>query len=467
MPSIGATPYDVIVVGAGNAAFAAAISARESGADRVAVLEKADEVSRGGNTRYSGGLFRFAYDDVQQILAVSAEAEKLEGFLEGIELYPASAFREDLHRMTGGRTDPELSELLITNAYDTVKWMVGLGHRLEPALSLGGVVVDGKIKWPKGAVIRIVHEGVGLSESWFQIAESNGIDVLYQHTASELIQNTSGQVTGVRVRTPNGIGEMAADGVVLACGGFEANSAWRGQYLGKPWDHAKVRGTRYNQGDGIRMALEIGALPIGQWTGCHATPIDADAADYGVIEMTDRTNRLSYPYGVMINQLGERFVDEAPDFQFFTYAKYGGVILNQPGGIAYQIFDQKVIHLLEKRYETSQPLVADSLDELIDRLPIDSVTAKKTLAGYNAAAGHGRFNPGILDDLHTKGLTPPKSNWANRLERPPFVCYPCTGGITFTFGGLKINTEAQVLDTGWRPIPGLYCAGEMVGQLVP
>jgi tricarballylate dehydrogenase len=457
--------YDVIVVGAGNAAFAAALSARDNGAQSVAVLEKADKAARGGNTRFSGGLFRFAYDSVDQILAVCPEAKNLDGFMEGIEPYPAAAFRADLDRMTGGRSDKELSEVLISNSYDTVAWMVKLGHHLEPAVSLGGVVVDGKIKWPKGAVIRTVHEGVGLSESWFRIAEQHKVEILYEHGATALIQDDNGRVIGVRVKTPHGIKELMAGGVVLACGGFEANSAMRGQYLGKPWDHAKVRGTRHNQGDGIRMAVEAGALPVGQYTGCHATPISADAPEYGIIELTDKTNRLSYPYGVMINRDGVRFIDEAPDFQFFTYAKYGGVILNQPGGVAYQIFDQKVVHLLEKRYNTSVPITADSLDALIDKLPVNRDIAKQTLRDYNAAAGHGAFNPGILDNMHTKGLQPPKSNWANKLDKPPFVCYPCTGGITFSFGGLKIDTEGRVLDTGWRPIPGLYCAGEMVGNL--
>lgn len=457
--------YDVIVIGAGNAAFAAAVSAREKGAERVLVLEKADEETRGGNTRFSGGLLRFAFDSVDQLLDVAPESKDLEGFLEGVETYPDKAFWDDLLRMTDGRTDRELADVLIGKSYDTVRWMAKLGIPMEPAVSLGGVVVDGKIKWPKGAVIRAVHEGVGLSESWFRIAGEKGIEVRYGCAARALLQDDSGRIAGVRVQTPDGLRELAARSVILAAGGFEANSAWRGQYLGQPWDHAKVRGTRHNQGDGLRMALDIGAMPIGQWTGCHATPINAEAPEYGILKLTDRTNRLSYPFGVMINKEGLRFLDEAEDFQFFTYAKYGGIILKQPGGIAYQIFDQKTVHLLEKRYETSEPIVADSLEALVDKLPVDRETAKKTLADYNAAAGHGNFNPGVLDGMRTEGLALPKSNWAQKLDKPPFVCYPVTGGITFSFGGLKIDAEARVLDSGWRPIPGLYCCGEMVGNI--
>ncbi|HEY8371062.1 MAG TPA: FAD-dependent tricarballylate dehydrogenase TcuA [Thermodesulfobacteriota bacterium] len=457
--------YDVVVVGAGNAALAAAVSAKENGAARVLVLEKAPRETRGGNTHFSGGLLRFAYDSVEQILEVCPSAAKLEGFLEGIETYPASAFREDLMRVTNGRTDPELSAILIGQSYPTIRWMAGLGIEMEPAVSLGGVKVDGKIKWPKGAVIRAVHEGVGLSRSWFAIAESKGIEIRYDSRASRLVQDEAGRICGIEVQGLSGRETIPTRAVVLGCGGFEANQAWRAQYLGRPWDHAKVRGTRHNQGDGLRMALEIGAMPIGQWSGCHATPINAESPPYGVLELTDKTNRLSYPYGVMLNKEGRRFVDEAEDFQFFTYAKFGGIILNQPESVAYQIFDQKVVHLLEGRYSTSEPIVADTLDGLLEKLPIDRATARRTLEEYNAAAGHGTFNPGILDGMCTKGITPPKSNWAQRLDTPPFVCYPVTGGITFSFGGLKIDDQARVLDTGWRPITGLFACGEMVGNI--
>ena len=302
--------FDVIVVGAGNAALAAAVAAREAGAGRVVVLEKASEEHRGGNTRFSGGLLRFAYDSAEQVLEVAPEAKDLEGFLDGIDPYPASAFRSDLRRMTEGRTDADLSEVLIGKSYETVRWMAGLGIAMEPAVSLGGIVVDGKIKWPKGAVIRAVHEGVGLSETWFRIAQEKGVEIRYGHAARSLLQDDSGRVCGVQVASDVGIVELSARSVVLGAGGFEANAAWRGQYLGAPWDHAKVRGTRHNQGDGLRMALEAGALPIGQWTGCHATPIDAAAADYGVLKMTDRTNRLSYPFGVMINRESGAFGPE-------------------------------------------------------------------------------------------------------------------------------------------------------------
>jgi tricarballylate dehydrogenase len=215
----------------------------------------------------------------------------------------------------------------------------------------------------------------------------------------------------------------------------------------------------------LRIALEIGALPWGQWSGCHATPINAEAPAFGDRQLTDKTNRLSYPYGVMINRLGLRFVDEGEDQALFTYAKFGGAILNQPGGVAYQIFDAKVTGLLEPRYATSQPIMAERLDDLVRMLEADHETALGTLNEFNIAAGHGSFNPGERDGMATRGLALRKSNWAQKLDTPPFSAYPVTGGITFSFGGLKINQRAQVLGTDWNPIPGLYTCGEMVGGL--
>jgi len=213
------------------------------------------------------------------------------------------------------------------------------------------------------------------------------------------------------------------------------------------------------------MALEIGAMPWGQWTGCHATPINAEAPAFGDRKLTDKTNRLSYLYGVMLNQRGLRFVDEGEDQALFTYAKFGGAILNQPGGRAWQIFDEKVATLLEPRYATSDPVIAERLDDLIRKLDLDHSTALATMSEFNAAAGEGDFNPGVRDGMVARGLALPKSNWAQKLDTPPFRAYPVTGGITFSFGGLKINERTQVIATNWEPIAGLYACGEMVGGL--
>ena len=361
------------------------------------VLEKAPEELRGGNTHFSGGLLRIRFDRVDEILRLAPQAREISGFIEGIEPYPGEAFRADLQRMTEGHTDPELSEILISNSYETACWMAEQGIRFEPAISLSAVRVGDKIKWSKGAIIRAVNEGVGLSRMWFAAAKRKGVEIRYAAGATRLIQDGSGRVSGVVVRDRGGIHQVTARAVVLGCGGFEANAAWRAQYLGRPWDNARVRGTRYNQGDGLRMALEIGAMPWGQWSGCHATPINAQAPPFGDRKLTDKTNRLSYVYGVMINRAGARFVDEGEDQALFTYAKFGGVILNQPR--AYRLPDLRCqggrparTALRHQRADHGRPPGG-----FVRRLDVDHEAAIRTLAEFNAAAGHGRFNPGERD----------------------------------------------------------------------
>jgi tricarballylate dehydrogenase len=458
--------FDVIVVGAGNAALAAAVSAREQGAGRVLALEKAPEGLRGGNTHYSGGLLRFAYEAAEDLRALVPDAEReVRGFFQDVEPYPRERFWQDLLRVTEGRTDPELGEILVGRSRDTIGWMARQGIVLEPAVSLSAVKVGDRVRWSPGAVLRARHEGVGLSRMWFDIAARRSVEIRYATSALRLLQDRRGRVTGVLAQGPEGIQEITAGAVVLGSGGFEANPEWRARYLGRPWDHARVRGTRYNTGDGLRMALEVGALPHGQWTGCHSTPIDAAAPSYGDRKLTDKTNRLSYPWGVLVNLQGRRFVDEGEDFQFYTYARLGARILTQPGGVAYQLFDAKVTHLLEGRYKTGTPVTAGSLEALVGELPVDREACLATLGAYNAAAGSGSFDPTVKDGLATRGLTPPKSNWAQRLDTPPFTAWAVTGGITFTFGGVRVNERAQVLSTAWEPVPGLYACGEMVGGL--
>ena len=461
--------FDVIVVGAGNAALAAANSAREEGADRVVVLEKAPEAERGGNTYFSGGLLRIAYGESRALEPLLPEVEsRLPGFFDNVEPYTEDDFLADLRRVTAGRADPTLARTVVGNSYETIRWMYeAAGVPMEAAASLSGIRVGNRMKFQKGAIVRARQEGVGLSRRWFARTEENGVEIRYGTGALSLLRDRCGAIAGVVARTPAGVEELSAGAVVLACGGFEANAQWRAQYLGAPWDHAKVRGTAHNQGDGLRMALEAGALPRGQWSGRHSTPISNEWPDFADRKRTDKSNRLSYPFGVMVNRAGRRFVDEGEDLGFYTYAKYGGEILRQPGSLAWQIFDRKTMHLLEPRYRTSDPITADTLEGLLARLEIDDrAEALRTLDAYNeAACDPDGFDPTMLDGLATTGIEPPKSNWALRLDEPPFAAYSATGGITFTFGGLAIDESARVLGTDWRPMPGLYTCGEMVGGL--
>lgn len=254
---------------------------------------------------------------------------------------------------------------------------------------------------------------------------------------------------------------------MLACGGFEANPEWRARYLGPDWELARVRGTRHNTGDGIRMALEIGAQPYGHWSSCHAVAWDLNAPEFGDRKVLDLFQKHSYPLGIIVNLRGERFVDEGADFRNLTYAKYGREILRQPQRAAFQLFDQKVVPLLREEYRIREATRAEAatLEELARKLEIDPRGLVRTVEAFNRAVQPGEFNPAILDGKGTRGITPPKSNWALPLDTPPFVGYAVTCGITFTFGGLRITPSAEVLDLEDRPVPGLYAAGELVGGL--
>src|SRR3990170_5855578 len=241
--------YDVIVVGGGNAAFAAAVSARDHGAKRVLLLEKAPREKRGGNTHFSGAIFRFTYNDVSELDRFVPDAERdYPGFHAGVQPYPVDVFRDDLMRVTQGRSDPELATLLIENSYDTVCWLQDVGrHKFELALSVMGVRVGKEVKWPRGAMIRTVHEGVGLSKTWFETGEKMGIEIRYETGAQRLTQGESARVSGVVARGPDGFVTLEAKAVVLACGGFETNPEWRLRFPRAPRGPAQGRGAPFNK----------------------------------------------------------------------------------------------------------------------------------------------------------------------------------------------------------------------------
>ena len=323
---------------------------------------------------------------------------------------------------------------------------------------------DGKARFWGGLTVEAWGGGPGLVDGLTAIAERMGVTLRYGARAQAL-ELAGGRVNGVRVQGET----VAAAAVVLACGGFEANAAWRTRYLGAGWELAKVRGTRFNTGDGIRMALNVGAASRGHWSGCHAVAWDQHAPDFGDLSVGDNFQKHSYPLGVMLNAEGRRFVDEGADFRNYTYAKYGREVLRQTGQFAWQVFDAKVAPLLRDEYRIKQvtKVTADSLPALVGKLEgVDAERALETLAEFNAAVQTATpFDPTGLDGRAALGISPPKSNWANALDTPPFIAYGVTCGITFTFGGLHVDAEARVIGEDGVPVPGLFGAGELVGGL--
>ena len=459
--------YDVVVVGAGNAALSAAIAAKLDGAN-VLVLEKAPEAARGGNSYVTGGAVRFPYDDLDDLIPLIGEISNAERAQIDVGSYPRSAFYDDLMRVTGGKSDPELVDVLVNNAHDTAIWLREQGVRWGLMYSRQSFKVDGVYKFWGGLACETVGAGKGLVDSLFDRIVDLGIDIAYGTMGDHLLIDQQGGIRGIALRGPDGLTEVETTSVVLACGGFEANAEMRTRYLGPGWDMAKVRGTRYNTGDGIRMALEIGARSHGHYSGCHAVAWDAGAPDEGGDRnIADLFQKHSYPLGLIVNVEGDRFVDEGADFRNYTYAKYGKEILNQPNRLAFQVFDSQVTDMLRDEYhirETTK-FEANTIRELAIGLDIDADALEKTVSDYNAAVQDTHYNPAILDGKTTIGVAPEKTNWALRLDKPPYTGYAVTCGITFTFGGLKIDTTGRVIDTQDQPIPGLYAAGELVGGI--
>jgi tricarballylate dehydrogenase len=458
--------FDVIIVGGGNAALCAALSAKEN-AQRVLVLERAPEEESGGNSRFTAGLMRIVYngpDDLRQLIELSEDELARTDF----GTYAEEQFFDDMGRITEYRCDPDLTELLIRNSFPTVKWMRQKGVRFTAAWGRQAFNIGGKFKFWGGLTLEAVGGGPGLVESLTQIAKKNGIELWYQARAVSLVADDDG-VHGVVVKHHGKTKKLSSRSVVLAAGGFQANTEWRTRYMGPGWELAKVRGTRFNTGDAIEMALEIGAAAHGNWSGCHAVAWDRNAPETGDLAVGDGFQKHSYPWGVYINAEGKRFVDEGADFRNYTYAKYGRVILQQPKQFAWQIFDGKVKAQLRDEYRIKQvtKISANTLEELVSKLDdTNGVVALEEIKKYNAAVQtQVPFNPNVKDGRCTKGLPVNKSNWANTLDTPPFEAYAVTCGITFSFGGLKINTHAQVINSDGEPIKGLYAAGELVGGI--
>jgi tricarballylate dehydrogenase len=458
---------DVIIVGAGNAALCAAISAGEQGA-KVLIFEAAPESERGGNSHFTGGAFRFAYSGVEEILDIYPDISEKE--LANIDFgsYSVDQYFDDMYELTQYRTDADLCEILIKNSHESAKWISKRGVKLQPGLGRQAYKVDGKFKFWGGLALHIWGGGPELLKALYQKAKDLKIGIAYQTPVHELLMRDQ-RVIGVKAHHKGQGFELSCKAVILACGSFESNPEMRARYLGPGWDLAKVRGTKFNMGAGLNMAMAAGAMPYGNWSGCHSVAWDVNAPPYGDLSIGDQFQKHNYPYGIIVNLDGERYVDEGKNFHSHTYAKYGGEILKQPGMQAWQVFDAKSTPLLRSEYfiRRTTKAEANSLEELAEKL--DGVNAQRfltTVKLYNESCNDSTdFNPNILDGKATEGLLIDKTNWACPLDTPPYHAYHVTTGVTFTFGGVKVTTKAQVESIYGSVIPGLFAAGEMVGGL--
>jgi tricarballylate dehydrogenase len=466
--NVAGKPWDVVVVGAGNAAFCAALAAREKGAN-VLMIERAPQELMGGNSRFTAGAFRCVYDGVEDLKAIMPDLTPEEIARSDFGTYTADQFFDDMFRVTQYRTDGELCERLVNRSREAMRWLHSKGMKFAPIWGRQAYNIGGKFKFWGGLTVEAWGGGPGLIEQHLKIAHKHGIDIRYATRALSLIYDGH-VVRGVKVKANGSLDEIRCKSVVLACGGFESNVEWRTRYLGPGWELAKVRGTAFNTGDGIRMALDIGAQPYGNWSGSHAVQWDYNAPEFGDLSVGDNFQKHSYPWGIMINAHGRRFVDEGADFRNYTYAKYGAIVLRQPNNFAYQVFDKKIIPMLRDEYRIKRvsKVTANSLEELAQKMEgVDAAGFLDEIKKYNAAVRTDiPFNPNIKDGRCTVGLPINKSNWANTIDEPPFEAYQVGCGISFTFGGLRIDPDTgQVIDSDQAPIPGLYAAGELVGGI--
>jgi len=455
----------VIIVGTGNAALCAALAALETGA-QVTLLEKADEALSGGNTKYTAGAMRFAYEGIDDLLPLLRDPNDPRLGNTDFGSYDTAKFGDDLLGFNDGRPLSDEQQTLINTSGETMRWLASHDVKFEPIYSRQSFEKDGRHVFWGGLTLAAENEGVGLFDMELAAVERLGGKVRYNNAVTGLVMEGT-RVVGVCV----GNEELRADAVILASGGFEANEGMRVERMGAHWKAAKVRGTPHNTGDGLVMALGIGAAEYGLFSGCHATPMDLHMADFGGLDLPpgERKNyrKICYFLGVMLNADGDRFVDEGINFRNYTYAQYGAAILEQPGQFAWQVFDSKVFDLLygEYRFHDAHFVEAETLDGLVAQLKgVDQPAALATLAAYNDAVDSGvPFDPTVLDGKGTQGISPAKSNWAQKIDQGPYRAFPVTGGITFTYGGLKVDQDGSVLSGEGEKIDGLFACGEIVG----
>jgi tricarballylate dehydrogenase len=424
--------FDVLVIGGGNAALCAAISARRAGAS-VLVLEGAPKFYRGGNTRHTRNM-RCAHDAATDILTGP---------------YTEEEFWDDLLRLTGGQTDEELAKFMIKESKDILNWIVEQGVRWQP--SLGGTLSLGRTN------SFFLGGGRAMLNALYLTAEKLGVETVYDAEVTDLeIEN--GMFLSAKLKQPiDGASEIRASALVAAAGGFEANIEWLKEYWGEAADNFLIRGTPYNRGSILKLLLDKGVQDIGDPTQCHAVAIDARAPkfDGGIITRHD-----SVVFGIVVNKHAQRFYDEGEDIWPKRYAIWGRLVAAQPDQIAYIIFDASVRNSFMPTL--FPPIEGGSIAELAGKLELEPAALEKTVADFNTAVQPGTFDHTILDDCRTEGVTPPKTHWARRIETPPYLAYPVRPGITFTYLGTRVNRQSRMVMKDGKPSANMFAAGEIM-----
>ncbi|MEU4895648.1 FAD-dependent tricarballylate dehydrogenase TcuA [Streptomyces sp. NPDC044780] len=454
----------IVVAGAGLTGLSAAIAAREAGA-RVVLLEKGSRGDVGGNAAFSGGLFLFCYDGPDDLTSITEDFEPgMKADRIDAPPYTREAYAAELMAMSGGQADSHLVNALAERSLDTVRWLAAKGVRFTFNRTLGAEVRDGVLHIPPGQVLTCAGEGMSRG---FEVirpllahAERIGVDIRWSTPLAEVLRS-DGRVTGVAVG--DGSGTVPADAVVIATGGFQGSRELRREHLGPQWETVRLRGTRLATGDGIQAALRAGADKAGTWSSCHSAAVDPTMPAPGSSEASPPFPLHGFWLGVLINRDGERFVDEGPGPWVKNYSKMGKAIMRQPGCEAFEIFDQRTAAQVADEFAgAAVPVIADTIPELAERIGVPADRLAHTLETYNSACRSGN---GTVGDRGTTGITPPKSHWALPLDRPPFVAYHAIAGLTFSFGGIRIDPNGRALGVDGAPVTGLYAAGEAIGGL--
>jgi tricarballylate dehydrogenase len=423
--------YDVLVIGGGNAALCAAISARRAGAS-VLVLEAAPRFYRGGNTRHTRNM-RCAHDSATEILTGP---------------YTEDEFWEDLKRVTQGHTDEELARHMIAESKEMLTWIVDQGVRFQP--SLGGTLSLGRTN------SFFLGGGRAMLNALYLTAEKLGVEIRYEAEVTAL-EIEDGMFLSATAKQAGATRRVRAAALVAASGGFEANIDWLKQGWGEIAENFLIRGTPYNRGTVLRMLIDHQVMQVGDVRQCHAVAIDARAPkfDGGIITRLD-----CVIYGIVVNKNCERFYDEGEDIWPKRYAIWGRLVAAQPDQIAYIIFDARSLELFMP--SLFPPIKADSIEALAALLELDPARLSQTINSFNAAVQPGTFDPDNPDDCATAGITPAKTHWARRIEQGPFYAYPVRPGITFTYLGVKVNKEARMVMADGRQAVNMFAAGEIM-----